>query len=86
VDEKALHTQYNHIRKFYGEPEPEWFIERKYPFLNESTMTRIVEDTVKATLIVIEKIKHIKIDKLQSSSEILPTELMLPYEMPLGDS
>ena len=86
VDEKALHTQYDHIRKFYGEPEPEWFIERKYPFLNESTMTRIVEDTVKATLIVIEKIKHIKIDKLQSSSEILPTELMLPYEMPLGDS
>ena len=64
---------------------PEFFIERKFPYLNESTMTRIVEDTVKATLLVIEKLKHIEIKNLQSSSEILPTELMLPYQMPLGD-
>jgi hypothetical protein len=30
VNEKALHTQYNHIRKFYGEPDPEFFIERNH--------------------------------------------------------
>lgn len=85
VNEKALHQQYNHIRKFYGEPDPIFFVERKFPYLNESTMSRIVEDTVKATLLVIEKLKQIEIQNLQSSSEILPTELMLPYEMPLGD-
>jgi hypothetical protein len=48
-------------------------------------MTSIVEDTVKATLLVIETLKHIEIKQLQSSSEILPTEFMLPYQMPLGD-
>ena len=85
VKEKALHTQYNHIRKFYGEPDSEYFIERKFPYLNESSMTRIVEDSVKATLLVIENLKHIEIQNLQSSSEILPAELMLPYPMPLGD-
>ena len=85
VNEKALHHQYNHIRKFYGEPDAEFFIERKFPYLNESTMSRIVEDTVKATLLVIEKLRQIEIQNLQCSSEILPLELMHPYAMPLGD-
>ena len=85
INEKALHQQYNHIRRFYGEPDPEYFIERKFPYLNESTMAHIVEDTVKATLLVIEKLKHIENQNLQSSSEILPAEFMLPYQMPLGD-
>lgn len=85
VNEKALHHQYNHIRKFYGEPDPEFFIERKFPYLNESTMSRIVEDTVRATLLVMEKIQQIDIETVQSTAEILPPELMRPYEMPLGD-
>jgi len=85
VNEKALHTQYNHIRKFYGEPEPEFFIERKYPYLNEATMACIVEDTVQATLFILEKIKHLDLENVQSSVEILPQEMMLAYPMPLGD-
>jgi hypothetical protein len=48
-------------------------------------MTRIVENTVEATVLIIEKLKHIEIKDLQSSSEILPIEFMLPYQMPLGD-
>ena len=85
VNEKALHTQYDHIRRFYGEPDPEFFIERKFPYLNESTMTRVVKDTVEATLFIIETLKHSENPNLQSSSEILPTEFILPYQMPLGD-
>ncbi|MBK9209926.1 MAG: zinc dependent phospholipase C family protein [Anaerolineales bacterium] len=85
VNEKALHQQYNHIRKFYGEPDAEFFIERKFPYLNESTMTRIIEDTVNATLLIIEQLRQINIQKFQSSFEILPAELILPYPMPLGD-
>ncbi|MBI5353496.1 MAG: zinc dependent phospholipase C family protein [Chloroflexi bacterium] len=83
VNENALHHQYNHIRKFYGEPDPVWFIERLYPYLNESTMSRIVEDTVRSTLIVLEKIKYTDFSRKQSSAEILPLECMLPYQMPL---
>jgi hypothetical protein len=85
VNEKALHMQYDHIRKFYGEPEAEWFIERKFPYLNKTTMTRVVDDTVRCTLWIIDRLKHIDIRKLKSSSEILPAEFMIPYEMPLGD-
>jgi hypothetical protein len=85
VNEKALHMQYDHIRKFYGEPEPEWFIERKFLYLNESTMTRVVEDTVKATLFIIERLKDIEIGELRSSIELLPEALIRPYKMPLGD-
>jgi hypothetical protein len=85
IKENALHQQYDYIRKFYGEYDAYWFEERKYPYLNESTMSRIVNDTVKAILLIIEKLKHIESENLQSSSEILPKELMLPYDMPLGD-
>jgi hypothetical protein len=85
VNEKALHTQYAHIRKFYGEPDPEYFIERKYPYLNESTMSRIVEDTVQATRFVVEHLKHTEPSNQQSTTAILPRELTLPYPMPLGD-
>jgi hypothetical protein len=83
VNEKALHQQYDHIRKFYGQPEPEWFIERPYPYLNEHTMARVVEDTVRATLIIWDKIKYIDTDGLESSFELLPSELVLPYAAPL---
>lgn len=85
IKEKALYQQYDHIRKFYGEPDPEFFIKRKYPYLNEATMSRIVGDTVTATLFIVEQLKQIEFDHLQSTAEILPLELMRPYEMPLGD-
>ena len=85
IKENALHRQYDYIRKFYGEYDAYWFEERKYPYLNESTMSRIVDDTVKAALFIIEKLKHTEIENLKSSSELFPMEFMLPYEMPLGD-
>ena len=85
IKENALHQQYDYIRKFYGEYDAYWFEKRIYPYLRESTMSRIVDDTVKATLFIIEKLKHTEIEILKSSSEILPMEFLLPYEMPLGD-
>jgi hypothetical protein len=81
INEKALHQQYDHIRKFYGQPGSEWFIERPYPYLNEPTMARVVEDTVRATLIIWDKITDI--DGLESSFELLPPKLLLPYAAPL---
>jgi hypothetical protein len=83
VNQKALHQQYDHIRTFYGQPEPEWFIERPYPYLNEATMARVVEDTVLATLMICDKIKHTDVGSLESSFELLPPELILPYAAPL---
>ena len=85
VNETALHHQYNHIRNFYGNPDPEFFIERKFPYLNEATMSRVVDDTTNVILFIVQELKHIEIQGLQSSTEILPLEFMLPYTMPLGD-
>lgn len=85
IKEQSLYHQFDHIRKFYGEPDPVFFIERKYPYLNEATMSRIVDDTVKSTLFILNQLKQTEFDYLQSSSEFLPLEFMRPYEMPLGD-
>jgi hypothetical protein len=83
VNEKALHQQYEHIRKFYGQPDDEWFIERPYPYLNEATMARVVRDTTRATLLICDKIKYTRIDGLKSSFSLLPSELLIPYTPPL---
>jgi hypothetical protein len=83
VNEKALHQQYDHIRRFYGEPQAEWFTERPFPYLTEPTMTRVVQDTTRATLLILEKIKYTTPDQQRSSFELLPPELLIPYAPPL---
>jgi hypothetical protein len=83
VNEKALHQQYDHIRRFYGQPDAEWFIERPFPYLNEATMARVVSDTTHATLLILDKIKYTPIDGLKTSLTLLPSDLLLPYASPL---
>ena len=85
VREAALHQQYDYIRKFYGEYDPYWFEDRKYPYLNESTMSRIVDDITQATLFILNELKHADFQDLRSTAQILPQEYMQPYKMPLGD-
>ncbi len=86
VKDKALHQQYDHIRKFYSEQEDKWFLSIPYQYLNETTMTRIVNDSVEAVLIVSEKVKDVKdFDGLLSSVSLLPEYLTTPFEEPLGN-
>lgn len=85
IKEKPLYQQLDHIRKFYSEPDPLFFVERKYPYLNEATMSRTVDDTVKSTLYIIDQLQQTEFDHLESSSKLLPLEFMRPYELPLGD-
>jgi hypothetical protein len=86
VNEKALHHQYDHIRKFYSEPDDLWFLSIPYQYLNETTMTHIVNDSIEAVLIVDEKVKILKnFDGLKSSVSLLPDDLTTPYKEPLGN-
>jgi hypothetical protein len=86
VKNEALHYQYNHIRKFYSEQEDKWFLSIPYQYLNETTMTQIVDDSIEAVLIVDEKVKNMKhFDGLQSSAALLPAYLTEPYQEPLGN-
>jgi len=86
VKEQALHHQYDHIRKFYSEQEDKWFLSIPYHYLKETTMTRIVNESIEAVLIVYEKVRDMKsFDGLLSSASLLPEHLTTPYEERLGN-
>ena len=86
VKAKALHQQYDHIRKYYSEQEDRWFLSIPYQYLNETTMTRLVNDSIEAVLIVHEKVKDGKsLNGLESSVSLLPQSLTTAYEEPLGN-
>ena len=83
---EALHHQYDHIRKFYSAQEDQWFLSIPYQYLNETMMTRIVNESTEAILIVYENIKTLKnLDGLESSVNLLPERLTVPYKEPLGN-
>jgi hypothetical protein len=54
VKNQALYHQYDHIHKFYTEQEDKWFLSIPYQYLSETTMTRIVNESIEAVLIVHE--------------------------------
>jgi hypothetical protein len=86
VKNEALHQQYAHIRSFYSQPESQWFLSLPYYHLNESTMTRVVGDSIEAVLMVCEKVQGPKnLDGLKSSVSLLPEALISPYKSPLGN-
>lgn len=86
VKVEALHHQYDHIRKFYSEQPDQWFLSIPYQYLNETTMTRFVNESIEAVLIVHEIIKGMRnLDGLESSVSLLPESLLAPYKEPLGN-
>jgi hypothetical protein len=86
VNDKALHQQYAHIRKYYSEQEDKWFLSLPYQYLNEKTMSRMVNDSIKAVLLVHKKVKLMdNLVGLQTSVSLLPESLTVPYESPLGN-
>lgn len=87
VKEDALHQQYDYIRKFYSEPESDWFSSRTYHYLNEKTMSSIVDDSIEGILLIHKKLQEMKVlDGVKSSASLLPESLTTPYEEPLGNS
>lgn len=86
VRNEALHHQYAHIRKYYSQQEDQWFLSLPYQYLNENTMTRMVNDSVAAVLLVHEKLQRLEdLTDLKSSVQLLPERLTSPYEAPLGN-
>ena len=86
VKNEALHQQYDHIRKYYSEQEDKWFLSIPYCYLNENTMSRMVDDSIEAVLYVHKKVQNMKnLDGLKSSASLLPESLTGPYESPLGN-
>ena len=86
IKNEALHQQYDYIRKFYSQPEKDWFSSRPYLYLNEATMNRIVDESTQAVLLVHKKLQGRKdLDGMKSSVSLLPETRTMPYESPLGN-
>jgi hypothetical protein len=86
VKNEALHHQYAHIRKYYSQPKDQWFLSLPYHYLNEKTMTRMVNDSIEAVLLVHEKLRCTgNLADLKSSVNLLPESLIAPYEQPIGN-
>lgn len=83
LPQKAIQQQMDRIRKFYSEPEPEWLVDRPYPYLNETTMSRFVDNATEA----IDDILN-NLDQLPegiSAVSLLSEERLAPFPAPLGD-
>ncbi len=88
IPDAAFHHQMDYIRGFYSDPEELWFEPRKYPYLNEQNMARIVQDAVELVKAILEK--RPDLDEPAAASQesalfLLPAERLLPYDGPLGD-
>ena len=86
VKDKALHHQYDYIRRYYSQPESDWFSALPFRYLNENTMDRVINDSIEAVLLVHKKLRNGKdFDGTLSSVDLLPESLITPYEVPLGN-
>lgn len=84
--ESALNVQLDHIRAYYAQPDPSRVLDRPYPYLNEATMTRYVNEAVAAILSIHRQIsEHGAPDALPSSIALLPDADRAPYPAPIGD-
>jgi hypothetical protein len=83
----ALHHQLDYIRKFYGNPKPQWLLPRHYPYLNESTMARAIQRSTDAILYLKPKLESLSsLNSTTNSADLLPEEWLQPYDAPLGDN
>ncbi len=82
-----FHHQMDYIRDFYSHPEDIWFPPRKYPYLNELTMSRFVQDSARIVQAVLEALPVLQAMEVPAASALclVPEEYLLPYEAPLGD-
>jgi hypothetical protein len=86
VPQAGLYHQLDHIRQFYSQPDLSWVLGRPYPYLNELTMTRFVDDATRVLLKIWEgRAQFAQIDHAPSSLVLLAPEEFAPYTAPLGD-
>ena len=86
IGNEELHHQYDYIRRYYSQPESDWFSALPFRYLNQTTMSRVIDDSVEAVLIIHKKLQNLEaLDGFKSSVSLLPESLMTPYKGPLGN-
>lgn len=86
LSERALHHQLNHIREFYTNPDNRQNLDRPYPYLNHATMSRYVDDTTAALLVIHQALVGVAdIAGHNTALALLPENAKTAYDPPLGD-
>ena len=86
IPEAVLHDQLDYKRSFYSEPEEEMVLERLYPYLNEKTMTRFVDDCTSALLTIYTTLQgSADLRDGTTALTMLDENQIAPYFPPLGD-
>jgi hypothetical protein len=86
IEQSSFEHQVRYIREFYSNPSPHWNLDRPYPYLNEVTMQRYVDESASSLL----KIKRLLSacpppDRLDSATMLLTSFETASFSIPLGD-
>ncbi len=86
ISPAALAQQLDYIRAYYSTPDPARVLNRPYPYLNEASMARFVDDCAAASLHVYRRLQAGPVDAACASGlDLLPAGDCAPYPPPLGD-
>jgi hypothetical protein len=86
VRQEAFEHQMTHIREFYAHPSADWVLDRPFPYINETTMTRYVEETSVSLAKIARLLSAMPPpEALSSATTLLPTEETSVFSAPLGD-
>jgi hypothetical protein len=86
VHQDAFEHQVNYIRDFYAHPSSSWVLDRAYPYINESTMSRYVEETSSSVAKIVRLLSALPPpEALNSSITLLPSSDTAVFAPPLGD-
>ena len=86
LNKEGLEHSLDYIREFYSQPEPEWLIDRPYPYLNENTLTRYVDDSIAVLLELYANFdKLADLQHTQSALVLIAPDRLEAFPAPLGD-
>ncbi len=87
VPTSTLHHQLEYKRSFYTDTHDDLVLDRAYPYLNEATMNRFVEDCAASSLTIYTALQNDTDLKTRTTAlAILEAGQIAPYPPPLGDT
>lgn len=86
IPTSTLHDQLDYKRTFYTDTHDDLVLDRAYPYLNEATMNRFVEDCTASSLKIYAALKdHLDTKVYTTALVFLDDAQVAPYPAPLGD-
>jgi Zinc dependent phospholipase C len=86
IRQEAFEHQMQYIRTFYSHPPQEWILDRPYPYLNEATMQRYVDETSGCVIKILRLLSAFPPPEgIESATLLLTSAETGAFLPPLGD-